>query len=508
MHKPLDLDKPQRQNPFGVAVIFVRNLRIALNIFISVVFVQFGTKMDFLSLSIYAIAGILVLLFLLLSYYQYRKFFFYIEDDKFVLEEGVFKRDKMTIAFDRIQSVNLSQNIIQQILNVTALKVDTAGSKAKEMEIPALDKAYARALQKRLLELKQQRIAEEGEDTAEDLALTELDEAILEDRGLGEKPLVKLSMLDVLRVGLTENHLRSGLILFAVINGYIWQFEDYILKPFEQYLGETKDNILAYGLILVPISIVLFLVIGVLFSVIQSVLKYFNLRFYANAKGVRMTSGLFKKAEYNIPVNKIQYIKSGSNPLRKAVGYRTITVKQAGSEEASDKKSLQIPGAREDQLSTVLDFFFEERHLENQGNARAHALLFTQLSFYISVLPTIGLGIAGYWYPLAWYAIPAVIALVLFFSFKYYKSVGVHWNAEMLTLNKGYVFPKTYFLKFFKMQNVSLRQSFLQKPRGLAHLVFHTAAGDLRMPHMPYETAKQLYDYMLYRIESSNESWM
>lgn len=506
MHKPLELDKPQRQNPFGVAVLFVRNLRIALNIFVPVVFVQFGTQMDFFSLSIYGIGGLLALLFLVLSYYQYRKFYFYIEDDKFVLEEGVFKRDKMTIAFDRIQSVNLSQNVIQQLLNVTALKVDTAGSKAKEMEIPALDKAYARALQQKLLELKNQSITDEEEDTPE--VLSELEQEILEDRGLGEKPLVKLSLRDVLRVGLTENHLRSGLILFAVINGYIWQFEELITKPFEKYLGETTDNILALGLILVPVSILLFFFIGVLFSVIQSVLKYFNLRFYANSRGVKMTSGLLKKAEFNISVNKIQYIKWSTNPLRNWVGYKTITVKQAGSEEASDKKSLQIPGAKEDQLQTVLDFFFAERQRAQRGKAQSHWLLFTQLSFFIALLPVLGLTITGFWYPLAWYTLPVVVLLIVFFSFKYFKSVSLMWNDELIELQRGYVFPKAYFLKFYKMQNVSLRQSFLQKPRGIAHLVFHSAAGDLRMPHMPYETARDLYDYILFKVESSNESWM
>ncbi len=507
MPNDLNLHLPQRQNPFGVAVIFFKNLRIALNVFISIVFVQLGSRLDFFSLSLYGIAGIIALFFLVLSYYQYRKFFFYIQEEKFVLEKGVFKRDKMTIPFDRIQAVNLSQNIIQQMLGVTALKVDTAGSKFKEMEIPALDKSYARALQKRLLELKKESGGEEEQEDKEEI-LSELNEAILEDQGLGPEPLLRLGLGDLLRVGLTENHLRSGLILFAVVNGYIWQFEEYILKPFENYIDSTADRILTYGLVLVPISVLLFFVIATLFSLIQTVLRFFQLRFYANEKGVRMTSGLLKKAEYHIPVNKIQYIKWGSNPLRKLIGYKTITVKQAGSEAAADRRSLQIPGAKEAQLQTVLDFFFEERKKEHYREAQAHWLLASQLSFFISFLPVSGLLIGGFWYPIIWYAIPVVTACIVFFSFKYYQSVHLRWNKDILVLSKGFVYPRSYIIKFYKVQNVSLKQSFLQKRRGLAHLIFHSAAGDLNMPHMPYVVARELYDYILYRVESSDESWM
>lgn len=500
MSRPLDLHQPQRQNPFGVAVIFVKNLRIAINIFISVFFVQFGTSFNFFSVSIYSIAGVILVLFLVLSYYQYRRFLFYIEDDKFVLEEGVFRRDKMTIPFDRIQSVNLTQNLIQQILNVTALKVDTAGSKLKEMEIVALDKAYAKKLQKHLLELKHQSLgAEQQEEGATDFS-TQTD--------VKQEPLLRLSVVDVLKVGVTENHLRNGLILFAVINGYIWQFEDYILKPFEGYIDEATDRVFAYGLIVVPISVILFLIIGILFSIVQSFLKYFNLRFFANRKGVSMQSGLLKKAEYNIPVNKIQYIKWSSNPLRKLIGYKTITIKQAGSEEASDRKSLQIPGAKEFQVDTVLDFFFKERKLEAQGAVKAHWLLASQLSFFVSIVPVGALIVGGFWITQLWYVVPVVLLAIIWLCYQYYKTVSLSWNKELIMLSKGYVFPKTYYLKFYKMQNVELRQSFLQKPRGLAHLVFYSAAGNLRLPHIPLEKAEVLYNYILYKVESSNQSWM
>ncbi len=505
MHDDLNLHQPQRQNPFGVAVIFFKNMRIAINILIPIFVVNMGDSMSFLKISFYTIAAIVLLLFLVLSYFQYRKFFFYIEEDRFVLEEGVFRRDKTTVAFDRIQAVNLSQNIIQQLLGVTGLKIDTAGSKQKEMEIPALNKAYARALQQELLKRKE----EVSERTvSEENVINEQQNQAASFSSENEKPLLRLSFTDVLKVGFTENHLKSGLVLFAVINGYLWQFEDYILKPFEDTIDSTTNQMLAYGLVLVPISIILFLIIGVAFSVIQSALKYFNLRFYANAKGVQLKAGLFKKAEYQIPFSKIQYIKWSTNPLRKLIGFKTITIKQAGSEEATDKNSLQIPGAKQEQLTTVLNFFFPNREGVEDNTAKSHWLLASQLSFFVSLVPVAALIIAGFTYSIFWYFPPFVVAFIVFFSYKYYKSVKLTWNEDLIILERGYIFPKRFIFNFYKLQNVALGQTFFQKPRKIMHLHLHTAAGDLRMPHIPQATAEALFTYILYKIETSNQSWM
>lgn len=505
MHDDLNLHQPQRQNPFGVAVIFFKNMRIAINILIPIFVVNMGDSMSFLKISFYSIAAIVLLLFLVLSYFQYRKFLFYIEEDRFVLEEGVFRRDKTTVAFDRIQAVNLSQNIVQQILGVTGLKVDTAGSNQKEMEIPALNNTYARALQQELLKRKEKlteaNVSDESETNKKPQKFSDWSDS-------DEEPLLRLSFKDVLKVGFTENHLKSGLVLFAVINGYLWQFEEYILKPFEDTIDSTTNQVLAFGLIMVPISIILFLIIGIAFSVIQSALKYFNLRFYANTKGVQLKAGLLKKAEYQIPFSKIQYIKWSTNPLRKLIGFKTITIKQAGSEEASDKNSLQIPGAKEAQLTSVLNFFYPNREGVEDNSAKSHWLLASQLSFFVSLIPVAALIIAGFTHPIFWYLPPFVMVLIVFLSYKYYKSVKLNWNEDLVILERGYIFPKRYIFNFYKLQNVAVAQSFLQKRRKLMHLHLHTAAGDLRMPHMPQETAEALFTYILYKIESTNQSWM
>lgn len=501
----LKLDVPRRQSPVGVAVIFVKNLRIAVNILLSLVAVSVGFKSSFFGIDIYTIGIVVIVIFFIISVLQYRRFLFYVEDDYFVIEKGLLSRDKITVGFARIQTVNIKQNIIQQILGVVALSIDTAGSAKKELEISALPGKYARELQHFLVSQKDQlaEVIESGEMVEEDA-----DKPIEPQFDFQQKPLVKLGVLDLLKVGFTENHLRTGLVVFAIVNGYMWQYEEYLLKPFESYMEEQADFFLAEYMILIPATVILFLVLSVLTSLVQTVLKYFDLKFFVSEKGVQMISGLLKRVEYQIPIQKIQYLKWKSNPLRKLIGLQTLIVKQASSQEAGDRQSVKVPGCGKDQLLAVLNQFYPEREKGSFFEIKPQNLLALQLSVWLGLIPAMGisaLAFIDYRYAI----LPVIYIIpVLFFVLKYYRSVRLNMNGEMLFLTKGWVSPSTLALKLYKMQNVSLSQSIFQKRRGLASLTFYTAAGDETMPHLPIEEAQEIYNYVLFKVQSEQRDWM
>ncbi len=505
----LRLDVPSRQSPVGVAVIFFKNLRIAINILLSIVAVRVGFKASFLGMDIYTLGIGVIILFFIISFLQYRRFFFYVENDHFIIEKGLFSREKITVPFDRIQTVNIRQNIIQQILGVVAINIDTAGSAAKELEISALPKTYARELQAYLVRQKQ--LKGEESEPGEEGASAMGDEHASAGSALDfseQRPLIRLGIADLIKVGLTENHLRTGLVVFAVINGYVWQYEEYLLKPFEPYLEQQADFLLKQYMILIPIALILFLFISVLLSLIQSVLKYFELKFYVGPQGVQLVSGLLRRVEYQIPVKKIQYLKWKSNPLRKLIGLKTLIVKQASSQEARDRQSVKVPACHKEQLLVVLQEFYPERSEGQFFNIKPQNLLALQLGSWLGLFPAIATCFLAL---LDWRFVFIPIAYLppaLFFIYKYYKSVELSVNGEMLFLSKGWVYPSTLALKFFKLQNVTLSQSIFQKRRGLASITFYTAAGDETMPHIPLQEAREIYNYVLYKIQQDSRSWM
>lgn len=500
----LDLSKPQRQSPVGVGVIFFQKLRVAVNIFISIAVVQFGFKANLDSGLFIALVGGVVLVVFVIAYLIYRKFHFYVEEDKFVIERGLLRRDKISVAFDRIQSVHINQNLIQRILSVVGLKIDTAGSAVKELEISALPKKYARSLQEYLTEKRDKNKLEEGEylETKENESLT------TNLQNSDRIPLVKLSPLDLLKIGLTENHLRTGFILFAIVMGYVFQYEEYLLKPFEPYLERNADFLLAEWVILLPIGILFFLLVSVVLSLIQSLLKYFNLNFFVDQKGVQLVSGLIKKAEFQIPINKIQYLKWTSNPLRKMIGLKTIIVKQAGSNESGDRQSLTVPGSTDAQITTVLNEFYPERLESAFKSFGSHPFFRLQVFVVFGIVPAALLLISWAYHPLLIILSPIWLLSSIPFALKYANAMRLECNQEMLKIKRGWVFPKVMVIKYYKLQNLKIHQNLFQKRRNTVHLDFYTAAGNLRMWQLNEKVAKELYNYILFKVESSNASWM
>lgn len=501
----LALSSPQRQSILGVAVIFFSNLRKAFNFFLAVVFVNLGTKFKILGLDLEDWAYILSAIFLIISYLQYLKFSFYIKGDNFVIEKGVLSQEKVNVPFARIQTVNTSQNIVQRILGVVGLKIDTAGSIQNEIQIPALTKGHALELREYLMQRKFESSNESDQET--DLAKAKNISAEKKETSA----FLTLRLKELLLVGLTQNHFRSGLFLFAVVNGYVWQFEDYLLKPFESYLEETAESFLTQWILLLPIAILIFLVISVLASMIGTALTHYQFKFYLDEDGMRMSGGLLAKQTFNVPYEKIQYFKWESNPLRALIGFYTLRVKQAGTAAINDRKLISIPGLKARALLKVLKAHYPKRKDKPFKVYAVNSLLFVQLFIWLGLIPALLLSVLNFWLIEEFWLYPVLVIhllMVAFLSGKYFQHYQIKVSGDFVQIRRGWIFPSVVFIPNYKLQNLSLKQTIFQKRRNVASLSLYTAAGGETLLHLRKEEAQELYNYLLFCIESSREKWM
>ncbi|MFT6165636.1 MAG: putative membrane protein [Vicingaceae bacterium] len=493
----LDLEKPQRQSSVGVIVIFFKNLRKAVNFIFYFFVVQFSMNTGMLFLWVAIV--VIVLLTLVYSILVYKRFVFYIDEGEFIIEKGLFNREKIAVPFERIQSVHIDQNVVQRALKVVGLKIDTAGSGTKELEIVALPDTFARSIQEYLIEKKNLQTDE-----------SQFQEAERDVEGRSEplkEPIISLKAIDVLKVGLTENHLKTSLALFALINGYYWQSQDFFFTLFQDYITDGEEFILSKWLMVLPLLLLSLLVISIVISVVMAFLKYHHLQFFLGLKEVVNVSGLLKRVEYQIPISKIQYLKYSSNPLRKLFGIKTLVVKQASSIASSDKQSLMIPGCKQAQLDAVIRNFFPELR-QTSLTFKANPYLKIQMVLFFSLLPSIFIGFLSLLNINFLFLAILVLMVSLPLSLKYAANMRLALTSEVMQLHKGWIFPKTEILKHYKLQSVAIKQNVFQKRRNTAHLDFYTAAGSLRMWQLDADVADELYNYLLYKIESSNEKWM
>ncbi|MDT2266134.1 PH domain-containing protein [Paenibacillus larvae] len=79
------------------------------------------------------ITGLAVIVGLLTSFLQWRRFTYRLDEDQLLVRKGVFTQEEKFISFSKIQSVNMEESLFHRIYRLCSLRIETAGEKKKAM---------------------------------------------------------------------------------------------------------------------------------------------------------------------------------------------------------------------------------------------------------------------------------------------------------------------------------------------------------------------------------------
>ena len=374
------------------------------------------------------------------------------------------------------------------------------------MSIDALTKADAEALRSQIMEGKSQL-----EPTAEPVQQTtaELLEK-LEAEEAEKEPILHLNPIDLLKVGISQNHLRSMGIIFAFVFTTLSQYDE----NWTELVANQAENYESYlpesGILLFAVTTILVLIISFLFSLINTVLKHFELSLYLQKGGLKVVRGLLNREEISINQSKIQIISWSENPIRRMFRLFTLQIEQASSAEASQLKSkIRIPGCYMEQVRKVITSTFPEEFFRDEPRHRVSILLKYRLFFFVGVVPAM-LATVGLWFTAEWEALYALLWIPAhwFMVTLYYKKRSFELNEELLKNNTGIFGNGHDLMQLHKVQAVKVKQSWYQRRKAIATVQIFTAAGHLTVPFIPLQLALELENYLLYRAESDKREWM
>jgi len=503
MTKKNDLDfltEPTRQSKFAIFLILARSFRIIIGqawfLIIALIFNPRPSEDNWLAMAIIGITAASTIR----SIIAYFKFYYYVKGDELIIEKGIFQKTKLNVPFDRIQTINFKENLFHQFFGVVSLEIDTAGSKGNEFEITALKKDKAIAIREFLIAQKQ---------FATPTPFTEEGEEIIEEQEPDEL-LLHLSPTDLVKIGVSQNHFRTAAIVFGFLLtslDYIesatgWQLE----RGIERLSSWGANSFLAGLITIVP----MFVIIAFLISLVRTVFRYYELRFYKTSLGFKVISGLFTRNEQSAHMQKIQLVRWTTNPIKKVFKLFDISLRQAASTSIARKQSIYVPGCYEEQLNAVRQTYFpEEAYLEFEEHV-IHPLVIYRRALYIGLVPA-GIAFLYNWWgdpnhAPYWEAFWFVI--VLFFSWVYQRNYRYFVSNEGIRISTSIIGKTETLLKWFKIQGIEIQQGIYQRRKNLCNLVFHTAAGTVKIPYIELEKAKRMEDFILYKIESSEQAWM
>ena len=489
-----DFSIPVRQSYVAILMIIYKYYKIILRQLIPIILILFiGGKRgtDWQTYIIYAVI-VLSIFSMGIAIIAYFRFYFYISDNELVVEKGVLQRKKTSIPFDRIQTINLEQNIIHKMFSVVKLEIDTAGTSKNEFEFDALKQDMAEDLRNQIMAWKKKQkksiIAEEASDVNEEY-----------------KPILKIDILRLFKIGITENHIKSG-VLIIVFFFWIWENLSQAGIDVNEY-SETYPMRLASSIIL--ILAILFVVVSLTISLIRTVLLYFDLSFMRSEDGFRVESGLLTRRNLTAKDHKIQMLTVNDNLLKKLLGFKVITLKQASSVEVGKKLSISIPGCDDLHVQSVLDSLYGLEVFQPMDISSVHIKYFIRRATYTVIASTV-IFVLGWYIEIPWMMTLSVIMCIYIIVTGWikYKKAGYGINAEMLRINGGIFGDRSVFFPLYKIQAVELSQNIYQRRHGLASVDIFTASGGESIPYIELEIARKLTDYILFRAENDSRKWM
>ncbi len=378
------------------------------------------------------------------------------------------------------------------------VNIETAGSTKAEISIKALSFTEAKALKKSITVFDKKEISNKEETT--------------------EKPLLKVGFLELMKVSLTENHLQSLLILFALLVGFFQQISELFdglgkREILDNYISENTSA-LETNVILIVGLLMFFTIVAVLSSVVRVVLRHFNLTVYVKNNALEIYQGLTTKKSVILKRNKIQHITISTNPIKRKLGISFITFKQAISGKTGSKnqkdKVIKIVGCKDAQIKAVKELLTFNVGLQDLNFENSHSYLksrnyFRSLFFFIPLNILFFFGMEDY---NAFWINGIIIPIYIISVEVFYRKRIFKFSENVLLIGSGILETHKTYLPFFKVQNIKLKQTIFQARKNVVDVVFQTASGKVKIPCISLEKAEKIYNYTLYKVETSRKSWM
>jgi putative membrane protein len=309
-----NFSSPRKQSASGIIVMFANNLQKAVRaIALPVIFIIVKSKgAGNLTLILIGLSVVLTLALAVFAYLSYQKFTFFLDGEKeeFIINEGVFNKTTLSIQLNKIQQVNISQSLLQRVIGVYSLDIDTAGSEKKEASIKAIDHAMATHLKQRLL--------------SRDASQTSPETGIASN----VPPLLELSTSTLFKVGITSNYGASLLLLSGFIFGAFQLFKDYT-DAFEIEREQFSQTIIkGFNFFSICFLLILALVVILSTNIIRTFVKYFNFQIVRQKRSLAISSGLFNRKNTLLKPNKVQLTAYSQNYFQKKFNILNMKIRK------------------------------------------------------------------------------------------------------------------------------------------------------------------------------------
>lgn len=443
------MSKPKRLHPIAMVIKIIKKIKEQLISLIVLLWAGYkgsgvGIWLFFIIPS--AVFLIFIMVTSVLSWYRYT---YALNDKELCIEYGILTRKKRYIPYERIQSLDVTEGILQRIFGLVKVQIETAGGnplEGAEVVLSAISKQESQLIHAFFTEAKKGQLTTAGPVNQDNPAT-----------------IYKISATPLLLLSLTSG--RVGVAISAIF-AFLSQFDNFI--PYKRLYSDA-ERLIASSMMAAAVMILIGLFLIWIFAFIGMLLKYADFTVQKTEEDLMISQGLLARRKITIPLKRIQAVRISENIVRQLLGCATVYIESAGGSNVNKEGSrvMLLPLVKLDQVAPMINAALAEYNIVHSfEKAPKRAMIRYMIRSWLISVPIVAAAVLFF---KEW----GLLSLMLFavmtcWAYFMYKDAGWNLEDQQLAFRYRWINRQTIFMKKNRIQCLRVYEGFFQRKKGLA----------------------------------------
>ena len=374
------------------------------------------------------------------------------------IRQGLLNRSARTIDPARIQNIELVQNLFHTWSGLVELRIETAGEQTTEGLLSALSVEDATELRNQLAAIGS--LAKQGDEDEREA-----------------DTVAQIGLTEILAFGLTQRTIGTVAVITAIGLEVMGQGGPDVAANLTNTMQPT----------MVIAAFMLAFVVSWTISAISAIFRFYGYRMVHLGDAIRTEQGLTTKRRVEIPLSKVQLVRSDEPLMRRMMGYGTVLIETAGLGFVEGQQRTaegMVPMVERQDLGRIATTAAPHADVDpwaaslNPAHPRSLYRALAGATIRVSILIALGMSFFG---PIKW-ALLGFLPIAWIGAWLDWAKQGWLVTDSAIVSRRGFFNRRTFIVSRDKLQSVHLVQGPLMRLHGLNRLVVSVAGSRIALP--------------------------
>ncbi|MBE3569895.1 MAG: PH domain-containing protein [Bacillales bacterium] len=485
MDRETTYDKARRIHPLWIVYSIAKSIK-ELVLFVITFIIYIGSDSDSIFLKFAVLAGVLYLIYKVVSIFlEWIHFEYLFTEKEICIHEGRFIRESRYIPLVRIQGISRNTPFFHRLFGLTSLLLDTGATGNKSsVKLEMLTYKEAERIQKyfRHADFLHKDLSRPNVQTIE---------ANIPEHS-SRKKHYEMTSKEIFVASVTSLNLLIFIsVLYTIysnINDFfsVDRYIDAVLSFFQKSWWLTAFGIFAL------------LMLSIAYGWGRNYIRYRNFEVTSDNERIFIKKGLFHQTEFSIPKEKVEAIMLNTKFLKKMMGIVEVRIVNTGDGDDKEMKTANIlfPFIDKNRALQLICEILPTFKVETEMVNLPRSAIFVKLvrSSYIWIVAVA----MFYFWPKLWYIPIALLVLMNTSQLLSGISSGYRLSGPFIQIQSGSFSTKLFITTRMKIEELKVTESVLQRKFGLASLEISTRSKSIqvsKISDIPKEMAICYYQW-------------